>query len=66
MNLSEATQYLSVLADGIDPLTGEQLPGDHICNRVDTVRTLYTLLAEDSYLTNMAQQDTALANAGNP
>lgn len=33
MNLPEAIQYLSVLADGIDPLTGEQLPEDHICNR---------------------------------
>ena len=66
MNLSEAIQYLSVLADGIDPLTGEQLPGDHICNRADTVRALYTLLAEARYMMNTTQQEGTLANAGKP
>ena len=66
MNLPEAIQYLSVLADGIDPLTGEQLLGDHICNRADTIRALYTLLAEARHLTSEAPQKAALANAGKP
>lgn len=44
MELSCAIEYLTTLADGIDPATGEMLPEGHICNRGDTVRALYAVL----------------------
>lgn len=44
MELSSAIEYLTTLADGVDPATGEVLPEGHICNRADTVRALYTIL----------------------
>ena len=44
MELAQAIEYLTTLADGIDPATGEVLPEGHICNRGDTVRALYAIL----------------------
>ncbi len=44
MELARAIEYLTTLADGIDPATGEILPEGHICNRGDTVRALYAVL----------------------
>ncbi len=44
MELAYAIEYLTTLADGIDPATGEILPEGHICNRGDTVRALYAVL----------------------
>lgn len=44
MELSYAIEYLTTLADGVDPATGEVLPAGHICNRADTVRALYAVL----------------------
>ena len=44
MELARAIEYLTMLADGIDPATGEILPEGHICNRGDTVRALYAVL----------------------
>ena len=32
MDVQRAKELLMVLADGIDPLTGEVLPDDHVCN----------------------------------
>ena len=32
MLLSRATEILSILADGIDPVTGELLPEDSVCS----------------------------------
>lgn len=44
MELFYAIEYLTTLADGVDPATGEMLPAGHICNRADTVRALYAVL----------------------
>ncbi len=44
MELAHAIEYLTTLADGIDPATSEILPEGHICNRGDTVRALYAVL----------------------
>lgn len=44
MELSYAIEYLTALADRVDPATGEVLPAGHICNRADTVRALYAVL----------------------
>ncbi len=48
MELAHAIEYLTTLADGIDPVTGEVLPERHICNRGDTVRALYAVLQSAS------------------
>lgn len=41
MDTSKARELLSILADGIDPFTGEILPEDHVCNEPDMIRALY-------------------------
>ena len=33
MDVQRAKELLMVLADGVDPLTGEVLPEDHVCNK---------------------------------
>ena len=33
MDVQRAKELLTVLADGVDPLTGEVLPDDHVCNK---------------------------------
>ena len=40
MDIQRAKELLTVLADGIDPLTGEVLPDDHVCNKGEIVRAL--------------------------
>ena len=40
MNNLEAKTIIDLLADGIDPTTGEQLPEDHFLNRRDCIRAL--------------------------
>ena len=44
MDLQRAKELLSGLADGVDPLTGEVLPEDHVCNKAEIIRAclLYT------------------------
>ena len=41
MDTSKARELLSILADGIDPFTGEILPEDHVCNEPDMIRALH-------------------------
>ena len=31
MDVQRAKELLTVLADGVDPLTGDVLPDDHVC-----------------------------------
>ena len=47
MDKNKAKEIISVLAEGIDPITGEVLPEDHVCNKVDVVRALYALLQSE-------------------
>lgn len=44
MELSTAKQILSLLADGIDPETGEILPKDSVCNQPEVIRALHFAL----------------------
>lgn len=41
MDVQRAKELLTVLADGVDPLTGEVLPDDHVCNKGEIVRALH-------------------------
>ena len=46
MDLKRAKELVSVLADGVDPLTGEVLPEDHVCNQPEIIRALHCVLQE--------------------
>lgn len=46
IELSYAKEYIRAMAEGIDPNTGELFDEGHICNQVETVRVLYTILRE--------------------
>lgn len=64
MELSRATELLATLADGVNPLTGEVLSSDELCNQGEIVRALYTVLAA---LTSEKKSKRPLPeNAGKP
>ncbi len=44
MNIDRAREIVSTLAEGIDPITGEVLAADHVCNKGEVVRAFYALL----------------------
>ena len=44
MDLQRAKELLSALADGVDPLTGEVLPEDHVCNKAEIIRAFHCIL----------------------
>ena len=62
MDVQRAKELLMVLADGIDPLTGEVLPDDHVCNKGEIVRALHCAVEELSY----RQKKTLPENNGKP
>ena len=46
MDSQRAKELLTVLADGVDPLTGEGLPDNHVCNKGEIVRALHCAVEE--------------------
>jgi hypothetical protein len=44
MDLQRAKELFSGLADGVDPLTGEVLPEDHVCNKAEIIRAFHCVL----------------------
>ncbi len=63
MDIVVAKEIISALADGINPMTGEVLPPDCVCNNADVVRAFYTVLNNmDSIVKKKASQE----NAGKP
>lgn len=62
MDIYRAKEIVLTLAEGIDPLTGEVLPSDHVCNQGEVVRALYALLNAE----NPAKGKTLPENAGAP
>ena len=63
MELNRAKEIISVLAEGIDPTTGEVLPDESVCNKGEVVRAFYTILA--SFDTPKAKKKHP-ENAGKP
>ena len=61
MNISKATEIISLLAEDIDPTTGEILPDNSVCNKGDIVRAFYTVL---NHLDNKTHEECIPANAG--
>lgn len=62
MDLARARELINGLADGINPLTGELLPDDCVCNQADIVRAFHTILAEPKKKDSKPQPE----NAGKP
>ena len=48
MDIIRAKEIISVLAEGVDPFTGEMLPADHICNNVEVIRAFYAIIHQDN------------------
>lgn len=46
MDIKRATELLTLLADGVDPLTGEVLEDDHLCNKPEIIRAMHVVLGE--------------------
>lgn len=65
MDIFRAKDLLTILADGINPVTGEVLPTYDSCNQVEVVRALHAVL---NYLNLRDQKNTKqqLENAGKP
>jgi len=60
MDISKAKEIVGVLAEGINPMTGEILPPEHVCNNVDVVRAFYALLQQG----NVEKKEANYANSG--
>ncbi len=61
MDIIRAKEIISALAQGVDPITGEVLPDDCVCNKADVVRAFYTILNEKSVTSKPKSE-----NAGKP
>ena len=44
MDIIRAKEILTVLADGVNPMTGELLPPEDSCNQADVIRALHTII----------------------
>lgn len=44
MDIVRAKEIISVLAEGVDPTTGEVLPESSVCNKGEVVRAFYAVL----------------------
>ncbi len=65
MDIQRAKELLTLLSDGVNPLTGEILAEDDSCNQVEVVRALNSVLR---YIENRAEKSSEHlpANAGKP
>lgn len=62
MDINRAKEIIEVLAEGVDPTTGEVLPDDNVCNKGEVVRAFYSIIAE----LNKKQKKNMPENAGKP
>ena len=62
MDISKAKEIVGALAEGIDPITGEILPADHLCNNVDVVRAFYALLQGNDEKKEKTYENLALCD----
>ena len=62
MELERARALLAELADGVDPLTGECLPPESVCNRPEIIRALHCVLQH----TAGGRKRPSPPNAGKP
>ena len=60
MDITRAKEIVRILADGIDPVTGEILPDDSVYNSPEVIRALFTVLEK----VNESSVKDPLRNAG--
>ena len=65
MDIERAKELLKSLAEGVDPLTGEVLPEDHVCNQPELIRALYCVLGKLDE-PKAKPKKTQAENAGKP
>jgi hypothetical protein len=63
MDIIRAKEIVSLLAEGVDPTTGEVLPEDHVYNKAEVVRALYTVL---NHMDDDKPKKELPENAGKP
>lgn len=63
MDITRAKEILELLADGVNPLTGEVLSANDSCNQVEVVRALHTVL---KHLSTKNSQKVLPKKAGRP
>ena len=63
MDIIRAKEILAILAEGVDPTTGEILPEDSVCNKGEVVRALDTVLHA---MEEKTPKQNAPENAGKP
>ena len=63
MDIVTAKEIIAALADGVNPITGEVLPTDSVCNNADVVRAFYTVL---SNIDPIVKKKVTQENAGKP
>lgn len=62
MDINKAKEIISILAEGVDPITGELLDADNVCNKGEVVRAFYTIIEA----LDKKHQKALLVNAGKP
>jgi hypothetical protein len=67
MELADAVQIVAALADDLDPLTGQPLAADHLCQHPQVVRALCMVVHRlEGYEPRSYPAGKKLANAGKP
>ena len=62
MELAKAREIIKILADGMDPTTGEVLPAESVYNSPEVIRSLFAVLEA----TAPQLKSNPHCNAGNP
>lgn len=62
MELAKAREIIRILADGVDPTTGEVLPAESVYNSPDVIRALFSVLEA----TTPQPKSNPHRNVGNP
>ena len=65
MDIMRAKEILEILADGVNPMTGEVLPAIDSCNQVEVVRALHAVLKHIN-VEQEKQKRPQPENAGKP
>ena len=66
MDIERAKELLSALADGVDPLTGEVLDRDNVCNKPEIIRALHMAVYELDKCEKKTVKKHLPENAGKP
>ena len=63
MDINSAKKIKAILAEGVDPTTGEVLPDSSVCNKGEIVRAFYAVL---NHIDEKKPKKNLPANTGKP